>query len=86
MMRLIHELKIRPHLFEAVSSGQKTSEVRIDDRNFQVGDLVELYPWNKGMGRLGDHSIVREITFVLTADDGPGLMPGHVMICFGEPS
>lgn len=85
-MRLIHELKIQAHLYEAVSSHQKTSMVRIDDQNYQVGDLVELYPWNKTLGRLSGYSIIREITFVLTADDGPGLMPGHVMICFGEPS
>ncbi|GFE97724.1 hypothetical protein DmGdi_27970 [Gluconobacter sp. Gdi] len=85
-MRLIHEIGVRPHEFEAVSRRQKTSEVCIDAPSYQVGDLVELYPWNKTMGRIGDHSIIREITFVRTEDDGPGLMPGHVMICFGEPS
>lgn len=35
-----HELKLWPRWFEDVSSGKKTFEVRVNDRNFRVGDAV----------------------------------------------
>ena len=37
-----HELKILPEYFEAVLDGVKTFELRRDDRNFQVGEGIEL--------------------------------------------
>ncbi|OAG72898.1 hypothetical protein A0J51_01510 [Gluconobacter japonicus] len=85
-MRRIHELKIAPIYYEPVVLRQKMAEVRLDDRGYQVGDLVELYPWTEALGRIGANSVVREITFILTADEGPELSPGHVMLCFGDPA
>ncbi|KXV12592.1 DUF3850 domain-containing protein [Gluconobacter oxydans] len=85
-MRRIHELKTKPLYYDAVVLRQKTAEVRLDDRGYQVGDLVELYPWTKGLGRIGTNSVVREITFILSAAEGPWLTEGHVMLCFGTPS
>ncbi|MCF6418630.1 MAG: DUF3850 domain-containing protein [Furfurilactobacillus sp.] len=37
-----HSLKILPQYFSAVLSGDKTFEIRNNDRNFQVGDFVLL--------------------------------------------
>ena len=42
----IHELKIWPIYFEAVSNGSKTFEVRKNDRNYLEGDRVILREWN----------------------------------------
>ena len=41
-MTKIHQLKILPKYFQSVLSGEKTFEVRKDDRNFQLGDIVVL--------------------------------------------
>lgn len=38
----IHELKTDPAVFEAVARGDKTHEIRLNDRNFQVGDTLLL--------------------------------------------
>ncbi|AGB11011.1 TPA: DUF3850 domain-containing protein [Vibrio parahaemolyticus] len=38
----LHELKISEAHFEDVLAGRKTHEVRINDRNYQVGDVLHL--------------------------------------------
>lgn len=45
---MIHELKIYPNFFKAVISGEKTFEVRKNDRQFKAGDMLALneYDWN----------------------------------------
>ena len=35
-----HELKTLPEYFDAVQKGTKTFEIRKNDRNFKVGDLL----------------------------------------------
>lgn len=42
---MIHELKTWPEFFDAVERGDKTFEVRLDDRGFQVGDELVLMRW-----------------------------------------
>jgi len=41
-MKVVHELKTDPAVFEAVASGRKTYEIRKNDREFQVGDILHL--------------------------------------------
>ena len=41
-----HRLKTLPPYFERVQSGQKTFEIRKNDRDFQVGDILELEYYN----------------------------------------
>lgn len=39
---MIHELKILPHFFTDVISGEKSFEIRKNDRPFRKGDLLAL--------------------------------------------
>ena len=39
---MIHELKITPEYFETVLSGEKSFEIRKNDRPFHKGDLLAL--------------------------------------------
>ena len=39
---MIHELKTLPIYFEEVIEGRKSFEVRKNDRNFKVGDMLAL--------------------------------------------
>ena len=39
---MIHELKILPEYFEPVIKGEKTFEIRVNDRDFKMGDYLAL--------------------------------------------
>lgn len=45
---MIHQLKILPEYYQAVVSEDKTFEIRKNDRDFKVGDLLMLEEWNNG--------------------------------------
>lgn len=47
---MIHELKTWPEFFDAVKRGDKTFEVRRNDRGFQVGDTLRLVRWQPSQG------------------------------------
>lgn len=50
---MIHDLKTAPVYFERVVSGEKTFEVRKDDRGFQSGDTLILREWDEEKCRAG---------------------------------
>lgn len=61
---MIHKLKIWPQYYEPVRAGSKTFEYRLNDRNFQNGDTVELHEWNPDHpNMLGGGYTGRTITF-----------------------
>ncbi|CFB71225.1 DUF3850 domain-containing protein [Yersinia enterocolitica] len=70
-----HDLKIRPEFFAPVRQGVKTAEIRLNDRNFQVGDLLELNEWNSG--HFTGAFVVREITHVADISE---FKPGYVLL------
>lgn len=41
-MSVVHKLKADPLTFDAVWTGVKTHEIRLNDRNFRVGDELHL--------------------------------------------
>lgn len=60
---MIHELKILPEYFNAVLNGDKSFEIRLNDRNYQIEDevlLKEYLPDNGFTGR----EVARTITYV----------------------
>jgi hypothetical protein len=73
---MVHGLKITPNYFEKVVSKEKTFEVRYNDRNFQVGDILKLMEYVDGSytGR----SVYAKITYILR--DFEGLQPNFVVI------
>ena len=75
----IHVLKIREEFAEAVNHGDKTFEIRENDRGFQKGDIVKFLPVDKLGIRVHSYEDFEaksyRITYVL---NGWGLKDGYV--------
>jgi len=65
---MIHELKIWPAYFREVIAGTKTWELRKNDRNYQVGDLLRLMEWDQTTNRHTGLEVVRTIIGLHTLD------------------
>lgn len=75
---MTHEIKIKKQFAEAVYLGEKTFEVRNNDRGYQKGDLV-IFQVMDGAMKLPTHPlnyITFEITYML--DSFVGLAPNYV--------
>lgn len=75
----IHELKINPKYFDDVKSGRKRFEIRKDDRDYKVGDLIILKEYENG------HYTGREIKcltirYILRDAAEYGLMDGYCIL------
>lgn len=51
---MVHELKIEPDFFKDVLSGDKTFEIRENDRNFRIGDYLALNEIDDGVNWISD--------------------------------
>jgi len=74
----IHELKTLPEYYNEVKSGRKTFEARLDDRGFEVGDILQLDLYHPATGYAGVF-IERVVTYKLS---GPayGIEEGHCVM------
>lgn len=83
-MSTTHHLKTWPAYFYAVERGDKTFEVRKNDRCFQAGDslLLECYDPEK-LDHNHGRRIERRVTFVLPGGQF-GIELGYVVMGFKE--
>ena len=72
------EKKLLPEYFKAVTKRVKTFELRRDDSDYQVGDILTLREWdgNAYTGR----KITREITYILRDAPQYGLAEGFCIL------
>jgi len=61
---MLHELKTWPSAFSAVLASIKTHEVRINDRDFKVGDLLNLQEYDIGKTAYTGRFLVVEVTYI----------------------
>jgi hypothetical protein len=78
-----HELKTWPTYFAAVRSGQKRFEIRKNDREFAVGDVLALREFDPEQDQYTGQVEERQITFLLSEEDF-GVIHGFVAIGFGD--
>lgn len=75
----IHGLKTWPSYFQAIKNGDKTFEVRKNDRGFEVGDRLVLMEFDPGKNRLTGSMVHAKITWILS--ENPFIdLGGHVIL------
>lgn len=69
--------KILPEYFAAVKAREKNFELRKDEDDIQVGDLLILQEWN---GHYTAPVVRRYVKYVLRDCPEYGLMPGYCIV------
>ena len=61
---MIHKIKIEQKFFYDIASGLKSFDVRKNDRNYAVGDTLEMFEIDENMTNTGRGVIVR-VNYIL---------------------
>lgn len=78
----IHRLKTWPEFYGAVEDGRKTVELRYDDRDYAVGDILLLREYLPGDdARYTGRSTTRVVTHIVRGEWG--VEPGYVAMSIG---
>lgn len=75
----IHELKVWTGYFKAIVDGEKTFEVRKNDRDFRTGDQLHLKEFEPNSKTYTGRECVKTVTYMMM---GPafGVEPGHCVM------
>ena len=82
----LHRIKLDVAYYDEVIGGRKTFEVRKNDRDYQVGDLIQFIPADHGI-TLPDHGGEKPIfiiTYILSSSDFVGITPDYVVFSIKE--
>lgn len=64
---MVHQLKIEKEFFEDIIDGNKTFELRVNDRDFRVGDILGLNVIDENGKETGCCTLA-EVTYILDED------------------
>jgi len=70
----IHELKTWPVPFRDVLYEAKTFDVRRNDRDFQVGDLLRLREYDPDTGTYSGEEIIVQVDYTITLPEPKGFI------------
>lgn len=76
---MVHYLKIKPEYYKDVECGLKTFELRKNDRDFQVGDILMLIKLD-GEGNETDQVTRVRVTYILKDCPQYGLKDGYAIL------
>ena len=80
----IHNLKTDKTLYHDVLYDKKRFEQRVDDRDFEVGDLLNLQAWDRDTQQYADQQqyapILCRVTYLLHDYECRGLRDGFVVM------
>lgn len=81
------ELKSHPESFRAVWSGEKTHEIRINDRKYKVAKSIRLQEYNASLNIYSGRAIDLIVTHIRFSEGegipfSAGLKPGYVVFDF----
>lgn len=75
---MTHRIKLKEQYVEAVEAGEKTFEIRYNDRGYQKGDLIKFVVVKNDGDEVGLNTLpIYEITYV---QSGLGMEGGYVAL------
>lgn len=75
----VHNVRILPEYFAPIAAGLKRAELRLNDRNYHVGDTLNLNEWDiESQSFTGQFESVR----IINVDDVGMLAAGYVLLSF----
>ena len=80
---MTHELKVHPEHYRMLVMGLKKVEVRLNDRNYQVNDLLLLNEYNPKTQKYSGSQVVRNVDLIISGIDG--LAPDYVVLQISKP-
>lgn len=72
---MTHELKIHPEYYKDVLLGLKKVEIRLNDRNYQEGDLLILNEFDPKTEKYTGGQVKRKVDYILKCQ---GIQPDYV--------
>ncbi len=87
-MERLHELKTWPEYFYAIENGTKTFELRVNDRDFQVGDILVLKEYRPHFETFTGREIRKRVSYVMShglAAENEILREGYVALGIVDP-
>lgn len=75
---MVHQLKILPKWFEDVQTNKKNFEIRKNDRNFKVRDILVLKEY--GNGTYTGRKVKRKVNYILYGDGTLGLSKDYCIL------
>jgi len=69
---ITHELKLRSEFFAAVVDLKRQFDIRQNDRDYRVGDTLQLWEWLPEAKTHTGEYVIAEITFVTDFEQKPG--------------
>ena len=76
---MVHDLKILSPFFNAICEGVKTFEIRKNDRNFNVGDILHLKEYCPKTKTYSDYHVNVKVIYI-TVGASFGLEKGFVVM------
>lgn len=67
----VHVLKSWVGLYEPIENGSKTHDLRVLDRDYEVGDLCRLYEWDAIKREYTGRECFVQITYITSAQHTP---------------
>lgn len=59
-----HHVKSWRHFYQAIQAGVKTHDLRLNDREYNVGDALKLYEYDNIKGVFTGQSCIAHITYI----------------------
>jgi len=73
---ILHNLKTHPEPFEDILPGHKSFEIRKNDRDFQIDDILILNEWGPESEKYSGQLLSLKVTYIFTGEMY-GLKAGH---------